>query len=177
MYYSQSTGGFYVAAIHGDNIPADAVEITVEQHLQLLDGQSNGKRIEGGDDGLPVLSAHPAATPAAMWGLIKAERDRRIQLGGYKVGDKWYHSDTFSRTQQMGLVLMGQTMPSGIQWKTMDGSFVEMTPALASQIFQGAAASDIAIFAAAEQHKAAMEASADPGAYDFTSGWPPVFGE
>ena len=39
-----------------------------------------------------------------------------------------------------------------------------------------AAASDIAIFSAAEAHRVAMEASADPAAYDFTGGWPPMFG-
>ena len=111
-----------------------------------------------------------------MWQRIKAERDRRIQDGGYKVGTKWYHSDTFSRTQQMGLVMMGANIPANTPWKTMDGSFVVMTQTLAGQIFGAAAASDIAIFSAAETHRAAMEASADPAAYDFTGGWPPMFG-
>lgn len=110
-----------------------------------------------------------------IWQRIKTERDRRIQNGGYKVGTKWYHSDTFSRTQQMGLVMMGTSLPAGIQWKTMDGSFVTMTPTLAGQIFGVAASSDIAIFGAAEAHRAAMDASADPSTYDFTGGWPPVF--
>ena len=58
----------------------------------------------------------------------------------------------------------------------MDGSFVIMTQTLAGQIFGTAAASDIAIFSAAEAHRVAMEASADPAAYDFTGGWPPMFG-
>jgi hypothetical protein len=52
-----------------------------------------------------------------------------------------------------------------------------MTQALAQQVFGAAAASDIAIFAVAETHKAAMEASADPAAYDFSGGWPPAFGD
>lgn len=59
----------------------------------------------------------------------------------------------------------------------MDGSFVAMTPALAQQVFTAAAASDQAIYAAAETHKAAMEASADPASYDFSTGWPLTFGE
>ena len=42
MFYSKSTGGFYSRAIHGDNIPADAVEITDEEHRELLEGQSRG---------------------------------------------------------------------------------------------------------------------------------------
>ena len=119
----------------------------------------------------------PAQVKTHKWEAIKAERDRRIQVGGYKVGTKWFHSDTFSRTQQMGLVMLGANIPANTPWKTMDGSTVVMTQTLAGQIFGTAAASDIAIFAAAETHKAAMEASADPAAYDFSTGWPKAFGE
>ncbi len=114
--------------------------------------------------------------PAAeVWERIKAERDRRKYLG-VKVGAHWFHSDDASRIQQMSLMLMGQAMPAGIQWKTLTSTpppvFVAMTPALAVAIFNATAASDMAVFAAAEAHRVAMEASDDPGAYDFTSGWP-----
>lgn len=114
--------------------------------------------------------------PAAeVWERIKAERDRRKYLG-VKVGAHWFHSDDASRIQQLSLVLMGQNMPAGIQWKTLTSTpppvFVTMTPALALSIFNGTAASDMAVFAAAEAHRVAMEASADPGAYDFSGGWP-----
>lgn len=111
------------------------------------------------------------------WEEIKAERDRRTEQGGYKVGTKWFHSDQKSRSQQLGLVLLGANIPANLQWKTMDGSFVTMTAALAQQLLAAAAASDQAIFAAAEAHRQAMEASADPAAYDFSTGWPKVFGE
>jgi len=42
MFASKSTRGFYDAAIHGDNMPADVVEITTEQHAALIEGQSQG---------------------------------------------------------------------------------------------------------------------------------------
>jgi hypothetical protein len=113
----------------------------------------------------------------ACWEAIKVARDVRTTGGGYKVGEHWFHSDTFSRTQQMGLVMLGASLPAGVEWKTMNGTKVVMTPALAQQIFAAAAASDIAIFAAAESHRAAMLASADPATYDYSGGWPPVFGE
>lgn len=112
-----------------------------------------------------------------MWSAIKTERDRRKSQGGVKVGTKWFHSDDPSRIQQLGLVMMGAGIPANTQWKTMDGSFVTMTQTLAGQIFQASAANDMAIFAAAEAHKAAMEASADPASYDFSTGWPKAFGE
>lgn len=132
------------------------------------------------DEADPLVVAYLAAKPTAKtlaWTRIKTERDRRIQQGGYKVGTKWYHSDTFSRTQQMGLVMLGVNIPANTPWKTMDGSFVIMTQTLAGQIFGTAAASDIAIFSAAETHRVAMEASTDPAAYNFAGGWPVAYGE
>jgi len=129
-------------------------------------------------DGQDFTAPAPDLTSlrAAHWEDIKRERDRRTQQGGYQVAGKWYHSDTFSRTQQMGLVMMGAGIPGGLQWKTMDGSFVTMTQTLAGQVFAAAAASDAALFARAEQIKAAMEA--DPVNFSLASQtWPTVFGE
>lgn len=174
MFYSKFTGGFYNLEIHGENIPADAVEITKEQHTFLLEGQSHGKIIGSDEAGFPVLLDPAPATAEQIWPLIKAERDRRKSLGVLAAGN-WFHSDADSRIQQLALTIMGQTMPAGIQWKTMSGSFVEMTPTLAGQIFAATAALDQAIFSAAETHRAAMEASAVPGDYDFSGGWPAIF--
>ena len=177
IYYAKSTHGFYDTAIHGDNIPADAVEISAEEHSALINGQSQGKRIVADENGFPMLVDPPKLTAADIWEKIKAERDRRTEQGGYKAGTKWFHSDQKSRSQQLGLVLIGANIPANLQWKTMDGSFVTMTQTLAQQVLAAAAASDQAIFAAAEAHRQAMEASADPAAYDFSTGWPKVFGE
>lgn len=111
-----------------------------------------------------------------MWKNIQAERDRR-KSGGVKIGENWFHSDDTSRIQQLALVMMGASMPSGIMWKTMSGSFVSMTPTLASQIFQSTAAADMAIFSKAEQLKVALASSSDFDAFDYITGWPPTFGE
>lgn len=62
MFYAKSTNGFYDEAIHGDNIPADAVEITTEEHQALLEGQSNGKVIAADKNGKPVLQNPPPPT-------------------------------------------------------------------------------------------------------------------
>lgn len=112
----------------------------------------------------------------AVWERIKAERDRRKLDGGYVVGTDWFHSDTFSRTQQIGLVMLGAGIPAGLMWKTMAGSFVPMTQALAGQVFAAGAAQDVATFSAAETHRTAMEASPDPASYNFSGGWPLIFG-
>jgi len=110
------------------------------------------------------------------WANIKTERDRRTQQGGYQVAGKWFHSDTFSRTQQMGLVMMGANIPADLQWKTMDGSFVTMTQTLANQIFMAAAQSDTNLFVRAEQLRLLMEN--DPINFNITEhSWPVIFGE
>lgn len=112
---------------------------------------------------------------AAAWEAIKAERDRRAGLG-VKVGQHWFHSDQKSRTQQLGLVLLGANIPAGLQWKTLTLTpppvFVPMTQQLAQAIVSATAASDTAIFTAAEVHRLAMEASTAPQDYDFSTGWP-----
>lgn len=56
MYYSKLTGGFYDTDIHGDKIPSDAVEITEDQYLNILNGQSSGKIIISDSSGNPMLS-------------------------------------------------------------------------------------------------------------------------
>lgn len=176
ILYSASTGGFYDTTIHA-SMPVDAVELSAEQHRSLLDGQSAGKRIVADEAGRPALQDPPPPSAAEIWSRIKTERDRRTEHGGYAAAGKWFHSDQKSRSQQLGLVLLGANIPAGLQWKTMDGSFVEMTQQLAGQILAAAAASDHAIFAAAEEHREAMERSADPASYDYSTGWPQTFDE
>jgi hypothetical protein len=129
---------------------------------------------------LPYTHAElPTPTPdtGAIWEAIKAERDRRTQVGGYRVGDHWFHSDTFSRTQQLGLVMLGANLPEGLQWKTMSGAFVTMTPTLAQQVFAAATSSDMAHFAHAEYLRGLVEAAEDAASVDIYAGWPPIFGE
>lgn len=188
MFYSKTTGGFYSREIHGDNIPADAVEITTNEYADLLAAQSTGKVIRADQNGKPVAVDPPKPTSAQVWDAIKAKRDA-IKAGGAKVGTKWYHSDETSRGQYLGLLRIADaavaaggtgatTLQYGgqdIQWKTMDGSFIKMTVQRANDVFNAVSGLDFTAFAAAEAHRAAMEASADPSAYDFSAGWPPTF--
>lgn len=108
-----------------------------------------------------------------VYASIKAHRDG-IKNGGTQVSGKWFHTDTDSRIQYIGLNMM-QAIPSGLQWKTMDGTFTPMTKELASAIFVAITQLDIDAFAAGENHKSAMLACDDPLAYDFSAGWPVVF--
>ena len=159
----------------------------------------NCTHLEVGDDigvGCPVVAGVPQAMPVVgsiqtasdVWALIKAKRDS-VVAGGVKVGTKWYHSDEASRTKYIGLLRIADAAVSAggtgttvlqyggqdIQWKTMDGTFIKMTVQRANDVFNAVSGLDFAAFAAAETHKAAMEASADPAAYDFSGGWPASF--
>ena len=75
MFYSPTTGGFYDRKIHGDAIPADAVEITCDEHAALLAGQSAGQRIEADEHGRPVLRDAPAPDNDALADAARARRD------------------------------------------------------------------------------------------------------
>lgn len=113
---------------------------------------------------------------APVWEHIKAKRDS-VKMGGVKVGNKWFHTDDASRIQHMALSMRGANIPANLQWKTMDGTFVIMTQALAGQVFQGVAMLDMQAFAKAEEHRAGMVAAQNPFEYDFSAGWPQTYAE
>ena len=119
--------------------------------------------------------------------LIKAERDTRIQCGGYPVDGYWFHSDGYSLAQQQGLILAAMLVQAAggdmdaplipTQWQTMGGNQVTMTARLALRLLPAGMGQQGAIFDASKVHLAALKDAADPAGYDFSGGWPKVFGE
>ena len=85
MYYSKQTNGFYSHEIHGDNIPADAVEITKEQHAALMQGQFEGKVIAADENGYPALQDPPQPTADQIAETARAERDRLIESVRWRI--------------------------------------------------------------------------------------------
>ncbi|MNV64276.1 Caudovirales tail fiber assembly protein [compost metagenome] len=59
-------------------IPEDAVEITAENHTDLLKGQSEGKVIAWGDDGFPVLADLPPPSDEQLAADERVWRDQRL---------------------------------------------------------------------------------------------------
>lgn len=112
-----------------------------------------------------------------IWENIKKYRDDRLEHGGYPVGTYWFHSDIYAQSNYTDLLMMGSQIPPNTYWKTMSGVFVTMTQSLAQQILGAKAMQKSLTFSKAEQHKIAMQASADPLNYDYKTGWPLVFGE
>ena len=95
MFYSKSTGGFYSREIHGDNIPADAVEITDAEHAALIEGQSMGKVIVADENGRPILQDPPPPTAEQ----IVAQYTAAVQK----------HLDDFARTRGYDGILSAAT--------------------------------------------------------------------
>lgn len=74
LFYSAATGGFYDPAVHAE-LPADASEITPEQHAALLQAQAQGLVIVPAADG----SGQPDAVRKATV-LTAAEHLRHLEI-------------------------------------------------------------------------------------------------
>lgn len=73
MYASKTTRCFYDAAIHGDNMPGDVVEISAEEHAGLMAGQSAGQVIDFDTGGRPFLADRPAPSLEQQAAARRAE--------------------------------------------------------------------------------------------------------
>ena len=118
-----------------------------------------------------------------VWSNIKAMREDRAINGGVKVlvdgRDKWFYTDLKSTTQYNTIAntTIGSPDFAIPNWKTMDGSFVTMTPELVNKILLAGIIQQSQTYANAEVHKASMLRSEEPIMYDYSTGWPKIFGE
>lgn len=172
----------------GALIPADTGNTDYQKYLAWVTAGNKA----------PVDIPNKGVKQDAQWELIKSERDRRTQNGGYAVklangSTKWFQSDPFSRVQQLGLarradiqiaagakptdVLLDPNTKQETVWKVLDGSFVPLCVADGQAIFFAAGTSDQNIFAYAEVLRAKMMAAADPATVPIYTGWPKIYGE
>ena len=198
VYYYQN--GF----LHTDGQPPEgAVALTAAEHEALVVGQCAGQIVMPGKDGKPVL-ADPAPCPSStwdgeqwhidpecaaqlkaeqqdeMWERIKAKRYDNLRHGVYiKSVGKWFQTDDATRLQYLALALESVTggFKKPINWKTMDNSFLMLTPELLREIMQAMHDDEEADFINAEKHKAAMLKAKHPLEYDYSDGWTANFDE
>ncbi|PZW75538.1 phage tail assembly chaperone [Pseudomonas sp. 2848] len=94
-FYSPGTGGFYDEEVHGLRLiedargklianpdccmPVDVVEISNEEHAELLEGESSGKRITANEDGYPVLTDPPRPSSEEVAAFERQWRDGALQ--------------------------------------------------------------------------------------------------
>lgn len=198
VYYYQN--GF----LHTDGQPPEgAVALTAAEHEALVVGQCAGQIVMPGKDGKPVL-ADPAPCPSStwdgeqwhidpecaaqlkaeqqdeMWERIKAKRYDNLRHGVYiKSVGKWFQTDDATRLQYLALALESVTggFKKPINWKTMDNSFLMLTPEPLREIMQAMHDDEEADFINAEKHKAAMLKAKHPLEYDYSDGWTANFDE
>lgn len=109
-----------------------------------------------------------------MWERIKAKRYNNLRHGVYiKSVGKWFQTDDATRLQYLALALESVTggFKKPINWKTMNNSFLQLTPDLLREIMQTMHDNEQADFANAEKHKAAMLKAENPLEYDYSGGW------
>ena len=192
VYYYQN--GF----LHTDGTPPEgAVALTAAEHEALVVGQCTGQIVMPGKNGKPVL-ADPAPCPSStwdgeqwhidpecaarlkaeqqeeMWERIKDKRYDNLRHGVYaKSVGKWFQTDDATRLQYLALALESVTggFKKPINWKTMDNSFLMLTPELLREIMQTMHDDEEADFINAEKHKAAMLKAENPLKYDYSDGW------
>ena len=198
VYYYQN--GF----LHTDDTPPEgAVALTAAEHEALVVGQCTGQIVMPGKDGRPVL-ADPAPCPSStwdgeqwrispecaaklkaeqqeeVWERIKAKRYDNLRHGVYaKSVGKWFQTDDATRLQYLALALESVTggFKKPINWKTMDNSFLMLSPELLREIMQAMHDDEQADFINAEKHKAAMLKAKNPLEYDYSGGWTANFDE
>lgn len=85
MLYSASTGGFYLHDVHGDSVPADAVQVTDDDYQALMEAQSTGKRIVAGDAGQPIAADPPPLTADQLLQLNTATRDSLLAIATARI--------------------------------------------------------------------------------------------
>lgn len=132
MFYSQSTGGFYDPAIHGDTIPDDASEISSQQHAELFEGQRKGKRIISDEKGSPVLSEPPLADLVKNKRReIESAREAAINEGfSHTFGDTADVVQTRQRDREnlTGLAVSAQRHPDKLfKFRAKSNSTYELT--------------------------------------------------
>ncbi|MFI0489776.1 MAG: DUF4376 domain-containing protein [Yersinia sp. (in: enterobacteria)] len=177
MKYAKSTGGFYCAAIHGDSIPIDAVEITIEAHAALLDAEAEGKRIVADEYGYPIAidPPQPVRTKESLIADVAAKRFN-VETGGVIVTGRPIATDRDSVAQlNNAFISLKNALIADTPWKSVDGSFTFVTLADIEPVAQAIASHVRACFAAEQVHNNAINAlatQAELDAYDVNAGWP-----
>ena len=173
MLYAKSTSGFYDPAIHGANIPDDAVEITAEQHRALINGQSQGMIIVADANGYPVLADPPAPTLIELKAAKNAEINIARAAANTSTFDhsgKTFSCDQLSRSDIDGVngyVALYGALPPGFHgaWKAVDNTYLPIADVDAWKVFYTAmVAQGAANFAHAQELKAQLAAATTPEA-------------
>ena len=116
---------------------------------------------------------------AEKWEQIKEIRTAKMNDGVFlqSIG-KWFHTDLYSKQQIQALVVVNIIgMYKTTAWKTLDNTYVQLTPVLLIQLFGAMLENESRLFDIGKLHYVMLHTSPDPSNYDPTSQWPTTFSD
>ena len=118
---------------------------------------------------------------------IYAEKWEQIkEVRTFKMGDgvllqsvgKWFHTDLHSKQQIQALVVANLIgIYKTTAWKTLDNTYVQLTPMLLLQVFGAMLENESRLFDIGKLHYESLYTSSDPVNYDPASQWPTTFSD
>ena len=105
-------------------------QLSDKEHMQIIDGQGNGKVIEWEDDATPYLAEPDPPTPEELAAQVRAERDAKIHAINWRLEryerqkaigiatndtDDWYKA-ALQYLQDLRDVPVQAGFPEHIQW-------------------------------------------------------------
>ncbi len=201
-FYDKYSNAFYVEGVN--DIPSGAISITDEYHLQLLNGQSEGRQIISNKQGEPVLiesqpsSAHVLNLDTLQWEIssermtallqeqreiirtkINQLRDEKTAGGVYVASiGKWFDSDDKARANVIELKAAFDVLGDEVvPWTTYENDVVMMDHEKMKALFKELKDSKLHNHQTATQHKLALEQSTEPLNYDYSTGWSKTYAD
>ena len=113
------------------------------------------------------------------WEKIKEIRTFKMDDGVFlqSIG-KWFHTDLHSKQQIQSLVTANVIgLYKTTAWKTLDNTYVQLTPMLLLQVFGAMLENESRLFDIGKLHYESLYTSNDPVNYDPASQWPTTFSD
>lgn len=119
IFFAKSTNGFYTS--DHPTIPSDAVEIAIDVHRELINGQTAGKIIVSDDTGFPVLVDPPEKTSDELAISVREQRDKLLAETDYLVMPDYPLTKTaFAKIklyrQKLRDITSQGTFPEDVSW-------------------------------------------------------------
>ena len=144
---------FYSDDIHGDNIPAAAIEITEDQWLDFIENQGARKWKNG-----EVVEYTPPSPPVDL-AAYTAQKRWEKEIGGIEVNGLTVATDDRSKMMPSGARVAAMADPGfTTAWKGSGGSFVPLDAVAVIAISDAVLAHVSACFVLEAQVKAGIEA-------------------
>ena len=157
-------------------IPTGKSVLIVDLETLLIEGDiQTNYLIKGGQ--LERLNLE--AIYKEKWEKVKEIRTFKMNDGVLiqSIG-KWFHTDLYSKQQIQSLVVANIIgIYKTTAWKTLDNTYVQLTPPLLLQLFGAMLENEARLFEIGKLHYNSIYTSNDPVNYDPASQWPTTFSD